>query len=296
MSHRVVVRSSSDNHIQFTVFKAYYPHISVGVQAPQDHRHPDMEVAVFTSGSGVYLCGDTEYRFSVGDVFFHSGNAPHHMTLVDPGEPPSLIVLRFDPRFIWSPSGEWSSPELMSLLSDKTPISRRIPSSAEASANIKRLIYEMFEECHGKDHAYEIMVKAKIMAVLANLVRFFYNELGTDNPAINRRYLIQMERSTNYILSHLDAALTLDTLAKEACMSRSYYSTMFKELNGISVWDYITMKRIDLAQYELEHTERSVTQISESCGFNSISNFNRAFKKLTGKTPREYRSSFSGGK
>ena len=64
-----------------------------------------------------------------------------------------------------------------------------------------------------------------------------------------------------------------------------------KVLNGVSVWDYITEQRINLAQYQLETTEKSVTQVSEACGFNSIANFNRAFKKLTGMTPREYRRS-----
>ena len=95
----------------------------------------------------------------------------------------------------------------------------------------------------------------------------------------------------NFILSHLESPLTLDMLAREARMSRSYYSTMFKVLNGVSVWDYITEQRINLAQYQLETTEKSVTQVSEACGFNSIANFNRAFKKLTGTTPREYRRS-----
>ena len=93
----------------------------------------------------------------------------------------------------------------------------------------------------------------------------------------------------NHIHSHLDEPLTLDQLAKEACMSRSYYSTIFKALNGVSVWEYIVARRIDLAQYKLETTGDSIMQISEDCGFTSIANFNRAFKKLTGKTPREYR-------
>lgn len=296
MSRRVVVRSSDDNHILFSVFKAYYPHVAPGIQEPQNHLHLDAEVSAWVSGSGIYCCGDREYPFSAGDVLFHSANAPHYIKYVDPGDSPSLIVVRFDPRLVWSPSGDWSSPELMSLFSGKASGSRHIPADSPTAGSIVKLLYEIFDECHRQDHAYEIVVKSKIMTVLAYLVRCFYNEPEiSSSPVINRRYLLQMESSTNYILSHLDAPLTLDMLAKEACMSRSYYSTMFKELNGISVWDYITKQRIDLAQYQLEHSELSITQISENCGFNSISNFNRAFRKLTGKTPREYRCSVNTG-
>ena len=77
-------------------------------------------------------------------------------------------------------------------------------------------------------------------------------------------------------------------------MSRSYYSATFKQLNGVSVWGYITAQRIDRAQHLLESTSLPVMEISEHCGFNNIANFNRSFKKITGKTPRGYRKDVQG--
>lgn len=63
-------------------------------------------------------------------------------------------------------------------------------------------------------------------------------------------------------------------------MRRSYYSTMFKMLNGVSVWTYITNQRISKAKYILEKSDISVIEVSEKCGFSNISNFNRAFRKV----------------
>ncbi|MCC8061494.1 MAG: AraC family transcriptional regulator [Clostridiales bacterium] len=97
----------------------------------------------------------------------------------------------------------------------------------------------------------------------------------------------------NYILIHLKDPLSLDLLAKNAAMSRSYYSSLFKALNGIPVWDYITHQRINLAVYHLEHTTSPITQICEACGYYNISNFNRMFKRIIGKTPREYRKALN---
>ena len=94
----------------------------------------------------------------------------------------------------------------------------------------------------------------------------------------------------SYIRNHLQDDLSLNLLAKEAAMSRSYYAYLFKLLNHVSVWEYITNQRMDLAQYYLLNTKDSIMNISGKCGYNSLSNFNRTFKRFTGKTPRQYRT------
>lgn len=82
----------------------------------------------------------------------------------------------------------------------------------------------------------------------------------------------------------------LDELAEIASMSKSYFSTVFKKLNGISPWDYLISKRISFAAELLKNTDKTILEIALECGFNNTANFNRAFKKITGKTPSEYKS------
>ena len=290
MSNRVVVRSDMDNHVLFSLFKAYYPNAVKGKQAYLEHRHTEHEISCIISGQGIYNCCNTDYPFSPGDVFLHCSNDIHYFKSIDSGEQPSLLVIRFDPRFVWSPSSEWSSTRYLRLFTRDSEIPRFIPGSAPAAGIIGDLLQEMFKECRDHEPAYDLLVKAKLMAVLANMVRHFDSDLqGKSSPVANKRHLAQMEESMNYILSHLGEQLTLDQLAKQACMSRSYYSTIFKALNGVSVWEYIVSQRIGLAEYRLKSTEDSIMHISEECGFTGIANFNRAFKKKTGKTPREYR-------
>ena len=169
-------------------------------------------------------------------------------------------------------------------------ISRSITHDAPTAIVIRTLLEEIFQECHLREPSYELLVKAKLLTILANAARYFHKELDTQKPMASISHLSQMEESMNYILSHLSEPLTLDLLAKEAAMSRSQYSTLFKSLNGVSVWDYVTNQRINLAQYQLEYYDAPITQICENCGYNNIANFNRMFKKITGKTPREYRT------
>ena len=74
-------------------------------------------------------------------------------------------------------------------------------------------------------------------------------------------------------------------------MSPSYFSTLFKKLNGLTLWEYVQMRRIELAADQLLSTDKNVSEIALACGYNSISNFNRSFKAMTGQTPVAYRKS-----
>lgn len=291
MSNRVVVRSNTDNHILISAYKAYYPDSPCGDQAFLEHRHTELEISAILSGCGTYTCGDTAYHFSPGDVFLHRGNDNHYFSHICAGSSLSLIALRFEPRFIWSSGGQWFDSSYLKIFMTPDQVSRSISHEQPAAPIIHSLLEEIFQECRDCNPSYELLVKAKLLTILANAARHFYDELENEHQdTVSMARLSQMERSMNYILSHLSEPLTLDLLAREAAMSRSQYSTLFKSLNGVSVWDYVTHQRINLALYQLEYHDTPITQICEDCGYNNIANFNRMFKRITGKTPREYRN------
>lgn len=288
ISDRVVVRSNTDNHVLFKVFKACYDEKTTGSYPTYDHHHAELELSYFISGSGVYSCSGTDYRFKTGDVFIHCGNDVHNFKTID--EPPTLIVIRFEPRLIWNTGGDWQSLRYLHFFMNGSTVPRCIDSRSETAAQLRELISECFDECSEKRPAYELVVRAKLYTMLAVLARHYSAENGMPQK-LSLRNAESMEHAMNYILSHLDKPLTLSELAQQACMSRSAFSSTFKALNGVSAWDYITLQRIDRAQHLLETSAMTVIEISESCGYNNIANFNRTFKRMTGKTPREYRRS-----
>ena len=83
--------------------------------------------------------------------------------------------------------------------------------------------------------------------------------------------------------------ITLDELAEEADMSRTYFCSVFKKLNGITPWEYINIKRIEKAKHLLRTTQKTVLEISLECGFNNLSHFNRVFLRITAQSPSDYR-------
>lgn len=290
MPNRVLVRSDNGNHILISAYKAYYPDSASGERAFFEHKHAELEISSIVSGRGIYTCGKTAHPFCPGDIFLHRGNDNHYISRTCAGEALSLIALRFDPRFIWSSGGQWFDSRYLKIFMTPDLLSRSISHEEPAARVIQALLEEIFQECQDHHPSYELLVKAKLLTILANAARHFHDQLeGSPDSVANLARLPQIEKSMDYILSHLGEPLALDLLAREAAMSRSQYSSLFKLFNGVSVWDYVTHQRMNLAQYQLEYYDYPITRISENCGYNNIANFNRTFKKTTGKTPREYR-------
>ena len=86
-----------------------------------------------------------------------------------------------------------------------------------------------------------------------------------------------------------EAEFTLDDIAAKASLNKTYVITLFRRLNGVTPWEYITARRIEKSYEMLDTTDMNILEIATKCGFNNASNFNRAFRKVTGRTPSEYR-------
>lgn len=93
-----------------------------------------------------------------------------------------------------------------------------------------------------------------------------------------------------YMEQHYAEPISLDTLAGEVHLSRSYISEIFRKEMEQTLIQYITNLRIGHARVLLiERTELRVSEIGRLCGFENPSYFGKIFKKTVGVTPLEYR-------
>jgi AraC-like DNA-binding protein len=98
-----------------------------------------------------------------------------------------------------------------------------------------------------------------------------------------------VEECKNYIVSHLRTRFTVEDIAKELNINRSYLSRQFSKSEGMSIQQYILRKRIDVASNMLKFSEESILTISDYLCFATQSHFGKAFKQQTGMTPQKYR-------
>ena len=101
-----------------------------------------------------------------------------------------------------------------------------------------------------------------------------------------------MLKVKNYIKAHINDNLRLEKLANLAGMTPTAFSRYFKAHTGKNLSDYIVDIRLGQAARQLVDTTDSVSEICYSCGFNTLSNFNRLFRKRKGCNPTEFREKY----
>lgn len=92
-----------------------------------------------------------------------------------------------------------------------------------------------------------------------------------------------------YVQHHFREDLTLAMAAEQARLAPNYFSECFRKAVGIPFQQYLQEKRLQFAKSLLHVSDLSVTDICYASGFNSLSHFERAFKRKNGSTPRQYR-------
>ena len=103
-------------------------------------------------------------------------------------------------------------------------------------------------------------------------------------------------KTTNYIKRNCAEKLSLDSLAKEVYLSKSYLSSVFKKETGMSLTAYITKVRVEKSKKLLLGDNASLANISSQCGFKDQSYFTKVFKKETGISPKRFRTNYFSSK
>lgn len=113
---------------------------------------------------------------------------------------------------------------------------------------------------------------------------------GVERVRIGKSPSKLLIKVTSYVHRNLSSPIDVEGLARELFISRTHLSAKFKAESGMTLSEFILREKIEEAKRLLRYSDKSLTLISDYLGFSSQSHFTRAFKKQTGKTPREYRA------
>jgi AraC-like DNA-binding protein len=101
---------------------------------------------------------------------------------------------------------------------------------------------------------------------------------------------VRIWKARNFIQDHFGEELSLPKVAKAANTSANYLSEKFKEATGTTFVKYVARTRFEKAAALLRDADLRVSEIAFAAGFQSLSQFNRTFKKLAGKSPTDFRA------
>ncbi len=96
-------------------------------------------------------------------------------------------------------------------------------------------------------------------------------------------------RAKQFIAEHQGEELSLEQVAKSVNTSKFYFCKVFKKATGVNFTDYLSRARIERAKNLLLNPNLRISEIAYETGFQSLTHFNRVFKKILGQSPTQYR-------
>ncbi|MDQ8194109.1 AraC family transcriptional regulator [Coraliomargarita sp. SDUM461004] len=254
--------------------------------------HPEIEILYIENGFCNAMVGNTSYRMNTGDIQIIGRNIPHlfHNAPEDSQGPTwaKSIVLVFRPR---ETIGEHllSTPELSDI---RRIIDRINNSGVHVKGKTREVIRDLLiRQCKlvGIDSMIGLLkiLKALSQAPQEDMPAIDGEE--SSSSAMHDQDIRRLNRVFEYIQQNFNDTISLNEIADIAKMAPASFSRFFRKKTKGTFQNYLIEYRIKEASISLMQSEKNVTEICYETGFNNLSNFNRHFRRLKGKSPTEFR-------
>jgi AraC-like DNA-binding protein len=97
------------------------------------------------------------------------------------------------------------------------------------------------------------------------------------------------ETAKEILLRDIRKTIPIDILVSEVGLGQTKLKAIFKELNGMSIYAFLTHQRIERAKELLSNHDYSIDQVARKVGYDRVSSFSRRFKQATGISPEFFR-------
>jgi AraC-like DNA-binding protein len=250
---------------------------------PNWHYHPEMELVFIEEGWGKKLIGNHVSYFTDGDLILIGSNLPHYgfpsrLT----GENQEIVVQIHESCFgvgfldMVETSSikelfERSKQGLSFYGNTKTDVGERLKSMFHMTSFEKMIELIKIFHIMSLSEEYEIL-NASGQTIIVK---------GNDNNRIDTIY--------EFVRQNFESKISLDEIANTVNMTVPALCRFFKKSTGKTFIQFVTEYRIAYACKLISEDYYNISSVAYDCGFNNLSNFNRSFKKITGKSPSQYR-------
>jgi AraC-like DNA-binding protein/ligand-binding sensor protein len=151
--------------------------------------------------------------------------------------------------------------------------------------DLKRLEEAYFQSRVLKKKQYEAVVR--LLTVFAQHLSSLSNQLMVSADQVESP---MVARARLYIAQHQDEEVSLRQVAAAVNTSAFYFCKMFKQATGLTFTDYLARMRIEKVKNLLLNPHKRISEVAYETGFQSLSQFNRVFRRVTGQSPTVWRS------
>ncbi len=261
----------------------YFPHFSVPL-----HFHEEYEIVYVIKSFGKKFVGDVVENFAPGDLTFFGNRLPHYYMndqsfyLGDPNLFCQALVLQFPENYFSESQLQLPEFEAIKKLLDRSF------TGLNFSGETAEIAGGLMNQALHTNGMERYLVFLKLIDFLGNAA---FRSIASPDYTHRTENLGEdrMLKITKYITRNCTKDISIEKVASVAGMNSTAFCRYFKQKTGKTFILFLNELRIGHACRFLRHSTQPIQNISEEAGFNNISNFNRQFKKLIGKSPKEYR-------
>ena len=152
---------------------------------------------------------------------------------------------------------------------------------------LKRIFYDLY---HVPERARQNYYRTKVLELLVCISAMEIEQGESEKPYFYKDKIEKTGAAKRFIEENVRENFTIEELSNRFEISRTALKTCFKSLYGKPVFTYLTEYRMQkAAEMLIENTELSIGDIAFEVGYESAGKFSRAFKKVMGMTPKQYR-------
>jgi YesN/AraC family two-component response regulator len=253
------------------------------------HYHPELELVYIKQSHGKRIIGDKLDTFKDGDMVFIGSNLPH-VWLNDELYYKGFTYLEAKALVVYF-NKELFSKNFYELKESNqiNDLFNRASRGIKITGNTKTKIAGKMEKLAKKKDLDRIICLLELLNIIATSkeIEYITNESYT-GTALNAK-TDRLSDVYKYITSNYYNDISLDEISKIANISANSFCRLFKQRTNRHFIQYLNEVRISNACKFLLETNLNVSEIAFQCGYKTLSNFNKIFKKSTGLSPNQYR-------
>ncbi|GAA0181374.1 AraC family transcriptional regulator [Clostridium sediminicola] len=253
------------------------------------HLHDGYEIYFLISGGATSYIEGTCYSLVKNDILIINTKELHRL-FINSDTVYERKVLHFKPEIL--SIFDFTKYNLLSCFENRKLGHNNLLKGNDKTLKEIDYILTKVEECTKVNTTEnQLLVKTYIIQLLIVLNKLYSEQEISPNFILDDGLTSNI---LNYINKNLSSKITLDLLQEKFYLNKYYLSHYFKENTGFTLIEYLTYKRIMKAK-ELILKDIPINQLSMTVGFRDYSNFYKAFKKITGLSPSQYKKKIGYG-
>lgn len=247
------------------------------------HSHPQFEIYYLVKGDVYYHVGGQKYKVDEGSLLFLNMFSPHQVEVL-PTSDCDRYVLEFTMNYI--PTINGLSPAYYFF--EKRHLLKILSPEVVAKTQIFDLFKKIEAEALNKNEFTGHIILGYILQIMSIASIAEKEQTQSLIPTISNEYkkfAQYINETTQYINANVDKKISIDDIANNVHISRSYLQHIFKKCVGISLSDYIFNQKMHCAKFMIADG-KTFQEIAGALGYKYYSTFSADYKKMFGVSPK----------